>query len=107
MALPGAAWSCTLSSYVGRLRERSLTLGTSVLVDPLNDVVWPSQSTDGGLCLVYQTSESGVPKKVHVAVVYIEDNAILRGEVDLVSGHRLLIDYIIMDIMHNRDTTTY
>ena len=44
---------------------------------------------------------------MHMAVVYIEDDAVFRGEVDLISCHRLLIDYTIMDIMYNRDTITY
>ena len=73
----------------------------------LYDVVWPAQPTDSSLGLVDKTSESGVPKQMHMAVVYIEDDAVLRGEVDLISCHRLLIDYTIMDIMYNRDTITY
>ena len=51
------SWSGSLAPDIGGLRVRSITLGVSVLINALDDVVWPSEPSNSCLCLVDQTSK--------------------------------------------------
>lgn len=74
---PGTSWCGSLASDIGRLRERSFTLGSPVLINAFNDVVWSSKPSNSCLCLGNQTSKCRLSKEVHMTVVCIENYALL------------------------------